>query len=84
MRTKSIIKKMKTICGKELSYLETTGEPNKMHSTEGPAIVYAEEEKKAPEYYLFGIKYSKPEWKSLLSQNKPMPIDNAMGFNSVY
>ena len=65
---------MKTICGKELSYLETTGEPNKMHSTEGPAIVYAEEEKKAPEYYLFGIKYSKLEWKSLLSQNKPMPI----------
>jgi hypothetical protein len=84
MRTKSIIKKMKTVCGKELSYLETTGEPNKMHSTEGPAITYAAEEKKAPEYYLFGIKYSKLEWKSLLSQNKPMPIDNAMGFNSLY
>ena len=55
-----------------------------MHSTEGPAIIYAEEEKKTPEYYLFGIKYSKQEWKSLLSQNKPMPIDNAMGFDSVY
>ena len=84
MRTKSIIIKMKTVCGKEVSYLETTGEPNKMHSTEGPAIVYAEEEKKAPEYYLFGIKYTKIQWKSLLAQSKPMPEDNAMGFDSVY
>jgi hypothetical protein len=84
MRTKSVIKKMKTICGKELSYLETTGEPNKMHSTEGPAMIYAEEDKKASEYYLFGIKYTKIQWKSLLSQNKPMPVENAMGFDSAY
>ena len=84
MRTKSIIKTTKTICGKELSYLETTGEPNKMHSTEGPAITYAASENKAPEYYLFGIKYTKIQWKSLLSQNKPMPVENAMGFDSAY
>ena len=54
MRTKSIIKTMKTVCGKELSYLETTGEPNKMHSTEGPAITYAASENKAPEYIFKG------------------------------
>ena len=84
MRTKSTIKKIKTICGKELSYLETTGEPNKMHSTEGPAVVYPDSENKTPEYYLFGIKYSKNEWKSLINQQKPVSAAEAMTFGPEY
>jgi len=84
MRTHTTIKTMKTICGKTLSYLEVTGYPNKMHSTVGPSIVYAEEEKLAPEYYLFGIKYSKNEWKSLVNQQKATPVADAMYLDPQY
>jgi hypothetical protein len=66
---------MKTVCGKQITYLQTDGQNNKMHCTDGPALIYAESEKKAPEYYLFGIKYSKAKWKELLSQSKAMPAD---------
>jgi hypothetical protein len=84
MRTRTTIRTMKTACGKEVSYLETTGQVNKMHSTEGPAIIYKESENKAPEYYLFGIKYSKNEWKSLINQHKAIPIAEAMAFGPEY
>ena len=84
MRTHTTIKTMKTVCGKELSYLETTGQVNKMHSTTGPAVVYNESEGKSPEYYLFGIKYSKNEWKSLINQHKAAPIAEAMSFGPEY
>ena len=84
MRTHTTIKTIKTVCGKTLSYLETTGQPNKMHSTEGPAIVYAESDNKTPEYYLFGIKYSKNEWKSLINQQKAAPVADAMAFGPEY
>jgi hypothetical protein len=84
MRTYSTVKTMKTVCGKSLSYLEATGQPNKMHSTIGPAVTYSKEENKTPEYYLFGIKYSKNEWKSLVNQNKPIPISEAMSFGPEY
>ena len=56
MRTHSVTKTIKTVCGKTLSFLETTGQPNKMHSMEGPAVIYPESESKTSEYYLFGIK----------------------------
>jgi hypothetical protein len=62
---------MKTVCGKTISYLQTDGHPNKMHSTTGPAVVYSEEQNKAPEYYLYGIKYSKADWKERVSFRKP-------------
>jgi hypothetical protein len=84
MRTHTTIKTMKTVCGKELTYLETTGRANKMHSTTGPAVIYSESEGKAPEYYLFGIKYSKNDWKSLVNQNKAIPIAEAMAFGPEY
>ena len=84
MRTHTTIKTMKTVCGKTLSYLEVTGQPNKMHSTEGPAVIYLENENKVSEYYLFGIKYSKNEWKSLVNQNKATPIAEAMAFGPEY
>lgn len=84
MRTHSITRTIKTACGKTVSFLETTGQTNKMHSMEGPAIIYSESEGKAPEYYLFGIKYSKNEWKSLINQHKATPAAEAMAFGPEY
>ena len=81
MRTRSTVRTMNTVCGKTISYLQTDGQPNKMHSVEGPALIYADEDNKAPEYYLYGIKYSKAEWKERLTQRKPLatteiPLDS--------
>ena len=56
MRTRSIVKVFNTVCGKTVSYLQTEGHTNKMHSIEGPALIYADEDNKAPEYYLYGIR----------------------------
>lgn len=70
MRTRSTVKTINTVCGKTISYLQTDGYPNKMHSVEGPAIVYRKDENKAPEYYLYGIKYSKAEWKERITFRK--------------
>ena len=84
MRTHTEVRTINTACGKTLTYLETTGQVNKMHSTEGPAVVYSKDENKAPEYYLFGIKYSKNEWKSLINQHKAIPIADAMAFGPEY
>ena len=67
---------MKTVCGKTITFIQNEGGRNQMHSTEGPAIIYSESENKAPEYYLFGIKYSKSKWKELLSQSKALPADS--------
>jgi len=84
MKTYTAIRTMKTTCGKTLSYLEVTGQPNKMHSIEGPAVIYADGEGKSPEYYLFGVKHSKNEWKSLVNQHKAIPIADAMSFSPEY
>jgi len=70
MRTKSVIRTINTICGKTISYLQVDGQVSKMHSVDGPALIYAENEGKAPEYYLYGIRYSKAEWKERLTQKK--------------
>ena len=75
MRTRSTIKTINTVCGKTITFIHNEGGRNQMHSTEGPAIIYPESENKAPEYYLFGIKYSKSKWKELLSQSKALPAD---------
>jgi hypothetical protein len=83
MRTKSIVKKINTICGKTITYLQTEEHPNKMHSIEGPALVYSREENNPPEYYLYGIKYSKAEWKEKISQHKTLPVTEIM-FDTQY
>ena len=36
---------------------------NKLHNWDGPALI-PNDPKKKPEYYIFGIKYSKDEWES--------------------
>ena len=84
MRTHTTIKTINTLCGKMITYMETTGQVAKMHSTEGPAVVYVKGEIKTPEYYLFGIKYSKNEWKSLINQHKAIPVADAMSFDNHY
>lgn len=84
MRTRSRVKIMKTACGKTISYLETEGQANKMHSVEGPALVHADQDSKAPEYYLYGIKYTKAGWKEVLNQHKPAPATEAMMFDSPF
>lgn len=72
MRTRTIVKTINTVCGKTITFLQTEGQPNRMHSVDGPALIYADADNKAPEYYLYGIKYSKAEWKERLSQRKPL------------
>lgn len=70
MKIRTTVKTMKTACGKTVSYLCVDGQVNKMHSIEGPAVIYPEADNKASEYYLYGIKYSKAEWKERVSQSK--------------
>ena len=83
MRTRSTVKVMNTVCGKTISFLQTDGYPNKMHSVEGPAVIYPEMDNKSPEYYLYGIKYSKADWKERLSQRKTM-LTTEIAFDSQY
>lgn len=78
MKTRSIIRTIKTVCGKTITFLQVDGESNKAHCTTGPAIIYADGENKAPEYYLFGIKYSKARWKELISQHKALPSTDSL------
>jgi len=42
----------------------------KMHSMEGPALIYPKDEKKVSEYYIYGIKYSRAKWQELVNQHK--------------
>lgn len=73
MRTTTVIKTFNTVCGKTISYIQEVGQTAKAHSTTGPAIVFPKDEKKTPEYYLFGIKYSKADWQDLINQSKVSP-----------
>ena len=34
----------------------------KLHNWDGPALVYPKDSKTKPEYYLYGIQYTKDEW----------------------
>lgn len=78
MKSRSVVKTMKTACGKTVTYLQADGESNKMHSIEGPAIVYPENENKAPEYYLYGMKYSKSDWETRVAQRESSLNADAM------
>lgn len=72
MRSQIINKTMKTVCGKTITYTQRAGENAKPHSLEGPAVVYSEEENKAPEYYINGIKYNKANWDALVAHDKAL------------
>lgn len=81
MRTTTVIRTMKTACGKTITYQQETGKVGKIHSVEGPALVYPKEEGKSAEYYLNGIKYSKSTWQSLISQQKVPAAGEMMLFD---
>jgi hypothetical protein len=83
MRTRSIVKTMNTICGKTITFLQTEGHPNRMHSVDGPALIYSDADNKAPEYYLYGIKYSKAEWKERLTHKKTVTPED-ISFDSQF
>ena len=50
---------MKTTDGSIVYYLD-----GKMHNFDGPAYI-PQGNKRAAEYYLFGVKYTKEQWESL-------------------
>jgi len=68
-------KTISTVCGKTISYFQEPGKNAKMHSVVGPALVHAKDDKKAPEYYIFGIKYSKSVWDQLVNQYKEVTLE---------
>jgi len=70
MRTHTIFRTINTTCGKTISYFQKDNEVAKMHSMEGPALIYPKDEKKVSEYYIYGIKYSRAKWQELVNQHK--------------
>ena len=80
MRTHTVVRTIKTTCGKEITYFQKNDEVAKMHSMEGPALIYPADEKKAPEYYIFGVKYTKTKWQELVNQHKAMPVGDPLKF----
>ena len=81
MRTPIISKTITTVCGKQITYTQRLGENAKPHSLEGPAIVYPEGEGLASEYYIYGIKYTKAGWQSLVAQDKALLAGEATNFD---
>jgi hypothetical protein len=81
MRETSYTGTVKTACGKTISYYKEDGSVAKAHSTTGPAFVYPKEDKKAPEYYLYGIKYTKTQWQELINQHKASTQLDLGGFD---
>ncbi len=67
---------MNTVCGKTITYLKDPGKIAKPHSLTGPAFIYSVEEGKAPEYYLYGIKYTKSKWQELVNQHNSYLISD--------
>lgn len=78
MKSVSVVKTIKTVCGKTVTFLQDPGVNPKMHSMTGPALVYPEDEKKSPEYYLFGVKYSKQQWQEMINSFKPTAAADAI------
>ena len=70
MRETSYTRTMKTACGKTISYLKDPGMTAKAHSLTGPAFIYPESEGLEPEYYIYGIRYTKTKWQELVNQHK--------------
>lgn len=80
MKDTSYIKTMKTACGKTITYYKDDSGAAKAHSTTGPAITYPKSDKKNPEYYLYGIKYTKTQWQELVNQHKVTNTAETAGF----
>lgn len=81
MKTISIVKTITTVCGKTLTFFQEGDNVAKMHSMEGPAVIYPEDSKKAAEYFIYGIKYSKSRWQSIVTQHKAALVGDGMKFD---
>lgn len=79
MRTVSIVRKMRTVCGKTITYFQEPGQIAKAHSLEGPAVIYAESDNLPDEYYIYGIKYNKTRWQELVNQHKASLVADTGG-----
>lgn len=75
--THSQFKTLKTPDGVVLHTYKAPGKNAVPHSTDGPAIKYPKSMKKADEYFIYGIKYSKTKWEEAKEITKVtyMPID---------
>ena len=47
---------------------------NVLHSWEGPTLKYPKEAGKKPEYYIYGIQYSKEKWLELKNGGEGLPF----------
>jgi len=74
MRSVSVTRTMRTTCGKTISYFQEGDSVAKAHSFEGPAVIYPKEDGLTPEYYIYGIKYTKSRWQELVNQHKATPL----------
>jgi len=61
-------KKLKTADGSTVYYLD-----GKMHNWDGPAYI-PQGNKRASEYYLFGIKYTKEQWEEAKKDVNGVPF----------
>ena len=52
---------------------------NKLHSWEGPALVYPKESKQKSEYYIYGIRYDKEKWLELKNGGEGLPFFKTSG-----
>lgn len=52
---------------------------SKLHSWEGPALVYPKESKQKPEYYIYGIQYDKEKWLELKNGGEGLPFYKTSG-----
>lgn len=74
MKETTYTRTMRTTCGKTISYLKDPGENAKAHSLTGPAFIYPESEGQDPEYYIYGIRYTKAKWQELVNQHKALLV----------
>jgi hypothetical protein len=79
--TRSEFKTIKTPDGVVLHVYKEPGKNSVPHSIDGPAIKYPKAMKKADEYFIYGIKYSKSKWEEMKETTKVtyMPIDPNLG-----
>jgi len=52
---------------------------NVLHSWDGPALKYPKESGKKPEYYIYGIRYSKEQWTELKNGGEGLPFYKQAG-----
>jgi hypothetical protein len=64
-------KRLVTAEGTIAYYLNTNG-INKLHNIDGPALI-PNGNKRASEYYLFGIKYTKTQWEDFKKDTNGVP-----------